>query len=74
MTNDELYKLLENKAKTYRLTALSSIKRNKHMNDCKNPRASQNIIDALLVDFINYVALGQGLNLGLYTKDLRNER
>ena len=74
MTIGELCKLLETDAKRYRLTAKQSIQRNHHMNTCRYPIASQNFIDALLVDFINFIAQRQGLDLGLYTKDLREER
>ena len=74
MTNVELCKILESDAKRYRLTAKKSIKRNRHMNNCRYPKASQNFIDALLVDFINFIAQRQGLDLGLYTKDLKGKR
>jgi len=33
-------------------------------------RIPQEFVDALLVDFINHVGLGQGIDFGLYTKHL----
>lgn len=69
-TKGHLCKLLEDEAKEYRLKSLNSIKQNSHMNSCKNPKVSQPVIDAILVDFINYVATGQGIDLGLHTKHL----
>lgn len=80
MTRGELLKLLEIEAKGYRKNALASIARNKHMNDLSPEDLEslkkldqpflQRVIDALLVDFINYFAVGQCIDLGLYTKDL----
>ena len=35
---------------------------------------SQNIIDALLIDFINYVGMGQGVDYAIYTTDLYKKR
>ncbi len=79
MTRGELLKLLEEEAKRYRLEALLSIKRSRHMNDLsqadlakleKNQKQIQRLIDALLVDFINKVGIGQCVDLGLYTKHI----
>jgi len=33
----------------------------------------QEVVDALLVDFINYVGVWQGVDYGMYTKDLNEE-
>lgn len=39
----------------------------------KNPKLDQKVIDAIVVDFINYFAgMHCGMNLALYTEDLRN--
>lgn len=81
MTKKALLELLEKEAKEYRKTALDSIKRNKHMNNLtvadlkkikREIKYSKRLIDAMLIDFINSVAIGQGIDLGLYTKHLRN--
>lgn len=82
MTREELLNLLEKNAEEYRKTAFSSIKRNKHMNDLseadfaelrENRQLAQKTIDALLVDFINFVGVGQGLDWGLHTKQFNKE-
>lgn len=75
MTKKELLDYLENQACEYRLIAKNSIKRNKHMNNIeKNDMIEQKVVDAILVDFINYIALYQGVDLGLYTKYLVKDR
>lgn len=39
----------------------------------KNPKLDQKVIDAIVVDFINYFAgMHCGMDLALYTEDLRN--
>lgn len=39
----------------------------------KNPKLDQNVIDAIVVDFINfYAGMHCGMDLALYTGDLRN--
>ena len=81
MTRGEPLQLLTNEAKRYRRTALSSIERNKHMNNVsrrdllelkKNPQLTQRMIDALLIDFINTVGAGQCIDYALYTKHLKS--
>ena len=68
------------KAKEYRKKALVSIKRNNRMNNLTTAdfkkigtETCQRLADAVLVDFINYVAVGQGIDLGLYTKHLKKK-
>jgi len=82
MTRGELLNLLEKEAKQYRLQALASIKRNKHMNNLSrkdlaqlknNQQLTQRMIDAVLVDFINAIGISQCLDYGLYTKHLESE-
>jgi len=81
MTRGELLQLLTKEAKRYRRTALSSIERNKHMNNVsrrdllylkKNPQLTRRMIDALLVDFINTVGVGQCIDYALYTKHFKS--
>lgn len=77
MTNGQLCKLVERVIKKYRLEARDSVIRNKHMNDL-GPRdksaLKQKIIDALLVDFLNFFAVTAcGMDLGMYTSDLLTE-
>lgn len=70
MIKRDLLKMLEENAKEYRKDAFSSIRRNNHMNKATGQDIDQRDIDALLVDFVNFVAMRQGVDLGLYTKDL----
>ena len=67
----ELMEMLCNYAKDYCPTAKESIIRNRHMNKLNGVEVSQNIIDALIVDFINFVGAMQNVDLGFYTKDLK---
>ncbi len=80
MTKGELLNLLTKEAKKYRKKAFRSIQRNVHMNDLspedieylkKNRKLTRKTIDALLVDFINYVGVSQCVDFGLYTKYLK---
>ena len=79
MTRGELLNLLTSDARKYRDGALASVERNIHMNDLasrdlqrlkRNRQLIQRLIDALLVDFINMVGVGQCVDCALYTKDL----
>ena len=75
MTRGELCDLLIRDAKDYKYEGvLESITRNWRMNDYDGEEIKETTIDAILVDFINYVASHQGLDLGLYTKDLKGDR
>lgn len=80
MTRGELLNLLTEQAKRYRRQALASIERNRHMNDLsrkdivrlkRDRQLTQRVIDALLVGFINAVGVGQCIDYGLYTKDVK---
>ena len=73
LTKKELLNMLEKNLKEYRLDANKSLRRNSHMNyNVMQGRKDtpQEIIDSLLVDFVNYVGKCQGLDYGLYTKHL----
>jgi hypothetical protein len=75
MTKLELLEYLTLLATKYRKDCSSSINRNNHMNDLKeNVYVEQNVVDAILTDFINYIGVKEHVDYGLYTKDLRNER
>lgn len=74
MTKGELVKMVERNAQDYRRFAIESLLNNNHMNNLKVGEViSQTHIDAILVDFVNYVARFQGLDLGFYVKDLLDE-
>ena len=60
-------------AGTYRLGALKSIRRNEHMNKHTGTDLAQDDIDAILVDFINYIGALHGVDFALYTSDLYKE-
>ena len=75
MTNQELFQLLEERATEYRLQCAESINRNKHMNGGQGKIfISQVAIDAILTDYINFIAAKNGCDLGLYVKDLKGLR
>lgn len=74
MTNGELLNRITEDAQAYRLDARASIARNKHMNTLRGHcLLSQDEIDALLVDFINFVGVQCGVDFGLYVKDFRGD-
>lgn len=74
MTNSELVQLLEDRAKEYRKIGIESIRRNKHMLHPGVIPGSLSEIDNILVDFINYIALAQGMDLGLRVSDFVVEK
>lgn len=62
------------KAKKYSSEAQQSVVRNNHMNELTdNEIIDQRHIDAVLVDFINTVAMSYGIDYALNTKDLKTE-
>lgn len=72
MTRGELIELLVREAKRYHKNGIKeSITRNSHMNDYKGRRFPNKTVEAVLVDFVNFIAVNQGIDLGLYTKDLK---
>ncbi len=79
MTRGELLNLLTETATEYRKDALSSIERNRHMNNLsrqdiarlkEDQEWAQKVADAILTDFINAVGAGQCIDYGLYSKHL----
>jgi hypothetical protein len=70
MKRQEFAKILCNYAKSYCPIASESIARNSHMNEYQGEDTPQAVIDALIVDFINFICAEQCMNLGFYTKDL----
>lgn len=74
MTKEHLLIYLQEDAKKYRLKALESIMRHRSMNELtaddikkllKHRELSQRAIDAILVDFINFIALAGDLGLSV---------
>lgn len=70
MTTGDLLNFLANDARAYRLGAEASIRRNDHMNDATGVPLDQRDIDALLVDFLNFIAAKRCVDFGLYASDL----
>ena len=76
-TKKDLMDLLERNIREYRLKANESLRKNHHMNDnVMDGREDipREVIDALLVDFLNYVGNYQGLDTGMYVEHLRRDR
>jgi hypothetical protein len=74
-TNGDLIDLLDNSAKRYITGSKASVIRNKHMNNLKkSDKIDQDVIDAVVVDFINFVGGERGIDVGMYVSDLRGER
>lgn len=72
LTSLDIINAIKADAIDYRPLAIESIKRNRHMNEIyKSDFIDQAIIDAVLVDFINFVASKYCLDYGLHTKDLK---
>ena len=57
-------------ARFYREDAVESVKRNSHMNEATGNTIDQKDVDALLVDFINYIASRHGVDYAMYVEDL----
>lgn len=75
MTAGEYMSMIEKHIKEYHKNGvLASLKRSSHMSKYKGQKVSQDVIDAILVDVINYLGLKQCLDYGMYTKDLYQER
>lgn len=68
----ELLELLKKYADSYSNIAKESVVNNCHMNNLTNEEVSQDAVDAILVDFINYIGGNYGIDYALYTSDLRS--
>ena len=74
LSKRELMVYLEREARLYRLTANDSLRRNEHLTEypmAEREIIPQGVIDALLVDFINHIGTGQGLDEGFSIKYLK---
>ena len=69
--------MLDAAACDYVKIAEKSVNRNTHMNNLGHglyDNIPQDIIDALIVDFVNYIGREyQGMDYGMYTKHLRKD-
>jgi len=69
----ETLERLTSSAKAYSEISQQSLIRNNHMNAIVDfEQVQQRHIDAVLVDFINYIANNMGIDYALYTKDLND--
>ncbi len=69
-TNGELVTDLVEKAKEYSSDALGSLQRNQPLHQHPTGNLPQVDIDAILVDFVNYVAYQRGIDLAFKREDL----
>lgn len=67
----EMLELIKKYADKYSEEAKTSLVRNNHMNEIKDEEIDQRVIDAVLVDFINFIGVKHGIDYALYTSDLR---
>jgi hypothetical protein len=74
MNKITLLEMLTRDAAGYSLIAKESIMRNNHMNDITEINIKEDEINALLVDFINYIGMKQGVDYALYTTDFKKEQ
>lgn len=73
-TAEELVDVLIADAKEYAPDACDSIMRNKHMNNIGPDVAIEpDLVDATIVDFINFVGSTRGLDVAMYTVDLKSK-
>ena len=68
MTKGELLDFLTEQAKEFR-NDKTSISRNSHLTGIKE-QPEQSLIDGVLVAFINYIGMYQGIDYALSVKDL----
>ena len=67
----ELIHVVEKIAQEYRPEAISSLKRNTHLHECKpSDIKNQDLIDAVLSDFINFLASKYGVDYGVHAYDI----
>jgi len=74
MTRIELLHLLEKEAKLYSPKSIDSIRRNYHSHNLSDDKPLDiETIQAVLVDFINFLAVGQNIDYGLRVKHLSTQ-
>lgn len=70
-TKGDLLRYLDQCVCEYHIEAAASVARNSHMNRLQGQLVPQDIIDAVLVDFVNWVGTHQGIDYAMYTRDLK---
>jgi hypothetical protein len=72
MTKGDFAKYLTDSLKEYyKYGVLRSIKNNRHMNKFTGDYIDDEATKAILVDFINLLCYKQGIDLAMYTSDLK---
>jgi len=74
-TKGDLLKYLDDRASEYCRISKASLARSIHMNNLKKSEVAkihQDVIEAIIVDFVNFIGSQQGLDYGLYTKHLKS--
>lgn len=67
----DLLHIAEKVAQDYRPQAIESIKRNTHLHDCEpEDIGAQDFVDAILADFINFLAYQHGVDYGIHAYDI----
>lgn len=77
MKKIDLLKLVEGNIREYRQNANKSLRINGHMNNQVmdgRENIPQEVVDALLVDFLNYLGADQGVDYGMYTCHLKEDK
>jgi hypothetical protein len=66
----EFLELVTKYAKEYVKGGVSSVHRNFHMNNIKDESLTQDQLEAVIVDFINYMGVKNCIDYAMYTSDL----
>lgn len=75
LTTGELLRVITNFAKDYAPVATESIRRNSHMNQVTiEEDVDQVVIDAAIIDFINYITSRYGVDYALNTYNLTDPK
>lgn len=72
-TKGDLLRYLDQCAVDYSKEAPTSLTRNGHLTGLGKRAVSQQVIDAVLVDFINWIGVQQGIDYAMNARDLRQE-
>lgn len=74
MLRGQLIDFIKDRAVEYRAGASDSLIRNSHMNNLGGEcRLTQDEIDALLTDFVNFCGVHQCIDYAMYASDLSKE-
>lgn len=75
MRKIELIKFVKDAAVRYSTKMVDSVENNRHMNELtERLDLTQDQVDAILVDFVNYIAMEQWVDYAMYARDFEVER